>query len=456
MLDHLNVIHVYEVLESSHFIFIFMEFAAGGKLNEHFAVGKPIVEDMARFYFKQLIEGVTYIHSLNVAHRDLKLDNLMLGQHGNLKIGDFGHAGLFKPGWDIFSTMTVGSLSHLSPEQVTGSPYSGQAIDVWSCGVILYQMLTGELPFEGESVESLMDSIKNGDFVQPKNISSDALSLIKRMLTVDSEARPAAGEILQDNWLTGEKRKLTLLHCELVPEGLPEDSEFHAFVWDAATKILVEKGISVRQKGDIIQTCGKTTFVGHSARCRHLMMDVRFSMKYGLKFIGAKPHLVNNSSCVGLQGEKGGASDSSTNSVVQDGIVVGVGAAQDNTKHSRREQVGRSGRSGRSKSELWSELRDRERKTVPVLELDLKHGDAWVFQKFFRHLVKYLECRMAKRRARQEKDRMKNELAASSSVNNEGKKDSSPVERLSGSAAQQQQPSYADKPPLHGQIRVSS
>mmetsp|Transcript_6852 Transcript_6852/g.17234 ORF Transcript_6852/g.17234 Transcript_6852/m.17234 type:complete len:909 (-) Transcript_6852:266-2992(-) len=430
MANHKNVIHVHEVLESSNFVFMFMEFAGGGKLIEHFAPGRPMAEPMARFYFKQLMEGLLHIHGLGVAHRDLKMDNLMLGQNGNLKIGDFGHAGLFKPGWDIFSTMTVGTLSHLSPEQVAGTPYSGQAIDIWSCGIILYQMLTGELPFEGETVETLMESIKAGDYIQPTNISESACRLIGRMLTVDGEKRPTAESVLDDPWLTGEKKKLTLLHCEVVPEGPPEDSELHAFVWDSVSKILTEKGVSVSSTKTLVENNGRTTFVGHSARCRHVLLDVRFSITYGLKMVGAKPCALNASAreeCASTASHQSlGTLDSEersaeTPSIVQEGIVVGVG----------KQDKGRE----RSRSALVGEMRAKGRRLVPVLELDLKHGDAWAFQKVFRHLAKVLECRIAKRKA-------KREAKSAQAI-------AIPQKSSESQAVPGQQGSFREKPPLH-------
>jgi serine/threonine protein kinase len=94
-------------------------------------------ESATRFYFKQLVEGVGYCHSQGVCHRDLKLENLLLDDDGNLKITDFGHAGIFQEGWDMFSTSAVGSLAHLSPEQIRGNWYSGEKIDIWSIGIIL-------------------------------------------------------------------------------------------------------------------------------------------------------------------------------------------------------------------------------------------------------------------------------------------------------------------------------
>ncbi|EKX55106.1 hypothetical protein GUITHDRAFT_47223, partial [Guillardia theta CCMP2712] len=147
MLNHPAVVSVNEVLETESSIFLVMEYCAGGHIEDYISPTRPMSEAAARFYFSQLLDGMLYCHQQCVCHRDLRIENLMLDNRGNLKITDFGHAGIFQQGWDVFQTMLVGSISHLAPEQVTGTVYSGEKIDMWSVGIILYIMVTGCAPF---------------------------------------------------------------------------------------------------------------------------------------------------------------------------------------------------------------------------------------------------------------------------------------------------------------------
>lgn len=163
VLDHPCVVSVDEVLETESNIFLVMEYCAGGHLEDYISPKRPMSLAAARYYFDQLVGGIVYCHSKGVCHRDLRVENLMLDNKGNLKITDFGHAGMFEVGWDVFQTMLVGSVSHLAPEQVTGTVYSGEKIDVWSAGIILYIMVTGMAPFQAESPEELLDLIRDAE-----------------------------------------------------------------------------------------------------------------------------------------------------------------------------------------------------------------------------------------------------------------------------------------------------
>jgi len=163
VLDHPCVVSVDEVLETESNIFLVMEYCAGGHLEDYISPKRPMSSAAARYYFDQLVGGIVYCHSKGVCHRDLRVENLMLDNKGNLKITDFGHAGMFEVGWDVFQTMLVGSVSHLAPEQVTGTVYSGEKIDVWSAGIILYIMVTGMAPFQADSPEELLDLIREAE-----------------------------------------------------------------------------------------------------------------------------------------------------------------------------------------------------------------------------------------------------------------------------------------------------
>ncbi|GJD12125.1 Maternal embryonic leucine zipper kinase [Galdieria sulphuraria] len=205
MLDHPNIVRLEEVIESDDNLYLIMELCG----------------DTARFYLRQLFEGLAYCHERGVAHRDLRLDNLMLDNDGNLKITDFGHAGVFKKGWDLFSTTLVGSLYHLSPEQIKGVCYSGEKIDVWSSGVVVYCLLVGQPPFRANDVSELLNDIVQGNYEMPNDLSPEAQHLIQSLLQIDPEKRPTCREVLSMKWFhIGPERRLILNVFELpLPES---------------------------------------------------------------------------------------------------------------------------------------------------------------------------------------------------------------------------------------------
>mmetsp|Transcript_16412 Transcript_16412/g.38604 ORF Transcript_16412/g.38604 Transcript_16412/m.38604 type:complete len:960 (-) Transcript_16412:258-3137(-) len=217
-LRHPNVVQVTQVLETELHIYLVMELCTGGSLEVRINPKAPLPEAVARYYFYQLMNGLTYCHKSGVCHRDLRVENLLLDSKGQLKITDFGHAGTFQPGWDYFQTMFVGSMSHLSPEQITGTCYSGEKIDVWSAGVILYHLLLGRNPFVGASVEELFDNIRNARFNRNsafRKLSAHAQNLMELMLQEDQVKRPTSEECLSHPFLTsGKCEQLVMVHCD--------------------------------------------------------------------------------------------------------------------------------------------------------------------------------------------------------------------------------------------------
>ena len=185
VLRHPNVVRLHEVLEDEEHIYVIMDINSGGELLEHLDRKHPLSDEMARFYMCQLCDAVAYCHQKGVAHRDLRLENLMLDNRGEMKVTDFGHAGIFTAGWDIFQTMMVGAMSHIAPEQIHGQAYSGEKLDVWSMGVILYHMLHGRGPFEEENLQVLLDKICLGAYETcSENVDVDAKHLISQLIQV--------------------------------------------------------------------------------------------------------------------------------------------------------------------------------------------------------------------------------------------------------------------------------
>eukprot|EP01095_Lingulamoeba_sp_RSL-Kostka_P004361 TRINITY_DN1551_c0_g1_i2.p1 TRINITY_DN1551_c0_g1~~TRINITY_DN1551_c0_g1_i2.p1 ORF type:complete len:819 (+),score=273.23 TRINITY_DN1551_c0_g1_i2:81-2537(+) len=226
MLKHENIVKLIEVLEDEKNVYFVMELCGGGTIADYVAI-KPISDSLARYYFKQLIDAVIYCHEQGICHRDLKLENLLLDNKGILHVSDFGQAGIFSTGWDVFST-AVGSLFHLAPEQILGQAYSGEKIDTWACGVVLYRMLVGRPPFYDSSVQKIIDSISNVNYSVPDYISAEAADLISLLLKFDPKERLPLKEVLCHKWFQGTTQARSLaLHQYLITSNQENNT-----IWD--------------------------------------------------------------------------------------------------------------------------------------------------------------------------------------------------------------------------------
>ncbi|KAJ1724195.1 hypothetical protein LPJ53_001533 [Coemansia erecta] len=203
------IVKLHDIIETERYIGIVIEYASGGELFDHILAHRQLKENDACRLFAQLIAGVSYLHANNIVHRDLKLENLLLDRNRNIKITDFGFANQFRgPGDDLMST-SCGSPCYAAPELVVSDgPYAGAAVDIWSCGVILYAMLAGYLPFdddpsnpEGDNINQLYKYILSTPLVFPDNVSSLARDLISRMLVPDPRHRANLEIIMEHGWL---------------------------------------------------------------------------------------------------------------------------------------------------------------------------------------------------------------------------------------------------------------
>eukprot|EP00186_Timspurckia_oligopyrenoides_P002496 CAMPEP_0182445564 /NCGR_PEP_ID=MMETSP1172-20130603/3647_1 /TAXON_ID=708627 /ORGANISM="Timspurckia oligopyrenoides, Strain CCMP3278" /LENGTH=993 /DNA_ID=CAMNT_0024641361 /DNA_START=267 /DNA_END=3248 /DNA_ORIENTATION=+ len=199
---HANIVSLHEVLENEESLFLVMELCGGGSLIDILRLypDERLPEDVARFYLRQLFEALAFCHSHGVCHRDVRLENMLLSNNGVLKLTDFGHSGIYSPGWDIFQTSLVGSIYNLSPEQIAGSCYSGEKIDVWSAGIALYTLLVGRPPFMHEDNAQLLNVIMSGEYELPMFVSDEAFDLLQRMIRVNADERQSFEELLEHEW----------------------------------------------------------------------------------------------------------------------------------------------------------------------------------------------------------------------------------------------------------------
>ncbi|WVQ98704.1 hypothetical protein IAU59_005835 [Kwoniella sp. CBS 9459] len=195
LIDHPNVMSLYDVWETAKELYLVLEYVEGGELFDYLVSQGRLPPDEASRYFQQIVAGVDYCHRFNICHRDLKPENLLLDAEKNIKIADFGMAAL-EPGDKLLET-SCGSPHYASPEIVAGMSYHGAASDIWSCGVILFALLTGRLPFDDENIRILLQKVKNGRFVMPADLPADAKDLITRMLVVDPEKRITMNDIMR-------------------------------------------------------------------------------------------------------------------------------------------------------------------------------------------------------------------------------------------------------------------
>ncbi|XVE51474.1 hypothetical protein DITRI_Ditri02bG0043800 [Diplodiscus trichospermus] len=200
LVKHPNVVRLYEVMASKAKIYFVMEYARGGELFNKIAKGK-LKEDAARHYFQQLIAAVDYCHSRGVYHRDLKPENLLLDEKGNLKVSDFGLSALRESRrQDGLLHTTCGTPAYVAPEVINKKGYDGAKADIWSCGVILYVLLAGFLPFQDENLMEMYRKICRGDFRCPQWFPPEVRKLLSKILDPNPSQRIAVAKIMENSW----------------------------------------------------------------------------------------------------------------------------------------------------------------------------------------------------------------------------------------------------------------
>ncbi|KAE8656929.1 CBL-interacting serine/threonine-protein kinase 16 [Hibiscus syriacus] len=200
MVRHPNVVELKEVMATKAKIFFVMEYVKGGELFAKVAKGK-LKEDSARKYFQQLISSVEFCHSRRVYHRDLKPENLLLDENQNLKVTDFGLSALPEQlRNDGLLHTQCGTPSYVAPEVLRKKGYDGAKADIWSCGVILFVLLAGCLPFQAENLMKMYMKVFKAEYEFPPWVSNDARRLISKLLVADPEKRITIPGIIANPW----------------------------------------------------------------------------------------------------------------------------------------------------------------------------------------------------------------------------------------------------------------
>ncbi|CAK9157456.1 unnamed protein product [Ilex paraguariensis] len=201
--NHPNIVRIYEVMATKSKIYIAMEYARGGELFTKISKGH-LREDVARNYFRQLISAVDFCHSRGVFHRDLKPENLLLDEEGNLKVTDFGLSASSDDSdqskQDRLFHTACGTPAYVAPEVIGNRGYEGAKADLWSCGVILFVLLAGYLPFQDENIMIMYRKIHKGKFKCPPWFSPESRRILTRMLDPNPSTRITISKLVETAW----------------------------------------------------------------------------------------------------------------------------------------------------------------------------------------------------------------------------------------------------------------
>uniref|UniRef100_A0A8C1VZ11 non-specific serine/threonine protein kinase n=1 Tax=Cyprinus carpio TaxID=7962 RepID=A0A8C1VZ11_CYPCA len=195
----LSTVKLFEVIETEKTLYLVMEYASGGEVFDYLVAHGRMKEKEARAKFRQIVSAVQYCHQKHIVHRDLKAENLLLDADMNIKIADFGFSNEFTIGnkLDTF----CGSPPYAAPELFQGKKYDGPEVDVWSLGVILYTLVSGSLPFDGQNLKELRERVLRGKYRIPFYMSTDCENLLKRFLVLNPVKRGTLEQIMKDRWI---------------------------------------------------------------------------------------------------------------------------------------------------------------------------------------------------------------------------------------------------------------
>uniref|UniRef100_A0A3B4VPB9 Serine/threonine-protein kinase BRSK2-like n=1 Tax=Seriola dumerili TaxID=41447 RepID=A0A3B4VPB9_SERDU len=205
LIEHPHVLKLHDVYENNKYLYLVLEHVSGGELFDYLVKKGRLTPKEARKFFRQIISALDFCHSHSICHRDLKPENLLLDEKNNIRIADFGMASL-QVGDSLLET-SCGSPHYACPEVIRGEKYDGRRADVWSCGVILFALLVGALPFDHDNLRQLLEKVKSGVFHMPHFIPPDCQSLLKGMIEVNPEKRLTLEAIQKHAWYQGGRNE---------------------------------------------------------------------------------------------------------------------------------------------------------------------------------------------------------------------------------------------------------
>ncbi|XP_074497226.1 MAP/microtubule affinity-regulating kinase 4-like isoform X4 [Sebastes fasciatus] len=198
-LNHPNIVQLFEVIETEKTLYLIMEYASGGEVFDYLVAHGRMKEKEARAKFRQIVSAVHYCHLKKIVHRDLKAENLLLDADSNIKIADFGFSNEFTAGSKLDTF--CGSPPYAAPELFQGKKYDGPEVDIWSLGVILYTLVSGSLPFDGQNLKELRERVLRGKYRVPFYMSTDCEGILRRFLVLNPTKRCSLDQIMKDKWI---------------------------------------------------------------------------------------------------------------------------------------------------------------------------------------------------------------------------------------------------------------
>ncbi|KAF6086191.1 hypothetical protein HJG60_008397 [Phyllostomus discolor] len=222
-LHHPNITRLFEVMATKNNLIMVMEHLSGGDLATYLQKHGAWTEEEARTIFRQLVSALHHCHEKGFAHRDLKPENILLDADNTIKLADFGFTKEVKH--NLLSSF-CGTATYMAPEIMMGQAYDGQRVDIWSLGVVLYQLVTGRLPFEGETYGAVKKRVLTGHFLLPHFLSEECQHLLQNIMTLDPAQRPTLDAIIKHPWVNrGQKEGVKLYSEPLCGDIDPQISE---------------------------------------------------------------------------------------------------------------------------------------------------------------------------------------------------------------------------------------
>ncbi|XP_052738237.1 testis-specific serine/threonine-protein kinase 3 isoform X2 [Bicyclus anynana] len=252
--NHPHIVHVSSIFQRRAKYFIFLRFAEYGDLLDFLSQNGAVPENQSRLWMRQIISGIHYIHTMNIAHRDLKCENILITANYNVKITDFGFArNVRQRDRDVLSETYCGSLSYAAPEVLKGVPYLPKMADMWSIGIILYTMLNKALPFNETSVKKLYEKQVMRKWRFRTNVvsvlSTECKHQVTQLMEPEAKARPSAGGVYNGPWIGMDPRltKLTFLEESLLKQA--QDDALRKEREHIEEETEVERLAELRRKG---------------------------------------------------------------------------------------------------------------------------------------------------------------------------------------------------------------
>ncbi|XP_069390223.1 MAP/microtubule affinity-regulating kinase 4 isoform X4 [Paralichthys olivaceus] len=251
-LNHPNIVQLFEVIETDKTLYLIMEYASGGEVFDYLVARGRMREKEARAKFRQIVSAVHYCHLKKIVHRDLKAENLLLDADSNIKIADFGFSNEFTAGSKLDTF--CGSPPYAAPELFQGKKYDGPEVDIWSLGVILYTLVSGSLPFDGQNLKELRERVLRGKYRVPFYMSTDCEGILRRFLVLNPTKRCSLEQIMKDKWINvGYDSEELKPHTEPV-EDFNDNGRIDVMVGMGFTRDEIRDSLSSQKYNEVTAT----------------------------------------------------------------------------------------------------------------------------------------------------------------------------------------------------------